>query len=213
MDYAPTPPITSTSKKASKSVMPVPELIVNKIRDPLNPYIPVKYVSYGPYKMINGFHVGVFEAFCPLSNTFNSYACYDFGQYPWGHSTVRGCMADICKRLGIGVGSDARNTCLPLHVFTGIIENDITSIDELIGPHGKFVKSLLNSQYMRDGYPTLDRIFSVLDLKDKACLRFIDKIEYRSFTLLDRYFGTLGKKTIYIVHVPWHFFIAKRLDF
>ena len=122
-------------------------------------------------------------------------------------------MAVICNRLDIKIGGGACNTCLPLHVFISIIENDIVSIDDLVKKHGKFVKSLLNSQYMRDGNPTVSRIFSELNLNDKACLRFIDKIEYRSFTLIDRYFGTLGKKTLYIVHVPWHFFIAKRLDF
>ena len=186
---------------------------VNKVSSPLNPYIPVRYVSYGAYKMVNGFHVGKFEAFCPLSNQFDKYVCYDFGQYPWGHSSVRGCMADIWNRIGIKISGGACNTCLPLHVFISIIENDIVSIVDLVKKHGKFVKSLLNSQYMRDGNPTVSRIFSELNLNDKACLRFIDKIEYRSFTLIDRYFGTLGKKTLYIVHVPWHFFIAKRLDF
>ena len=122
-------------------------------------------------------------------------------------------MAEICRRLGIAFGGNARNTCLPLHVFISIIENDLASIEELIGRHGKFVKSLLNSRCMRDGHPTITRIFSELNLQDKACLRIIDKIEHRSFTLLDRYFGSLGKRTLYIVHVPWHFFVAKRVEF
>ena len=122
-------------------------------------------------------------------------------------------FADTYRQLGIVIEGDACNTCLPLHVFISIIENDIVSIAELIEKHGMFVKGLLNSQYMRDGYPTLSRIFSELNLRDKACLRIIDKIEHRTFTVLDRYFGTLGKKTVFIVHVPWHFFMAKRLDF
>ena len=108
-------------------------------------------------------------------------------------------MADICRQLGIVIGGDACTTCLPLHVFISLIENDIVSIGELIKKQGKFVKGLLNSQYIRDGYPTLVRI--------------IDKIEHRTFTVLDRYFGTLGKKTAFIVRLPWHFFIAKRLEF
>ena len=122
-------------------------------------------------------------------------------------------MTEIYRRLGIAFGGNARNTCLPLHVFISIIENDLASIEELIGRHGKFVKSLLNSRCMRDAHPTITRILSELNLQDKVCVRIIDKIEHRSFTLLDRYFGTLGKRTLYIVHVPWHFFAAKRVEF
>ena len=65
---------------------------------------------------------------------------------------------------------------------------------------------------MRDGYPTLAKMFRVMQLDGKMCLRIIDKIEHNTFTLLDRFFGDIRKKKIYLAHVPWHFFLSKRLD-
>ena len=64
---------------------------------------------------------------------------------------------------------------------------------------------------MRDGYPTIAKMFDTLGINEKVCSKIIDKIDYDTFTLLDRYFGDITKKVIYITHVPSHFFIAKLL--
>ena len=120
-------------------------------------------------------------------------------------------MAIVCQKLGIRYGSNVRNTCLPLHVLIGIIDNGIMDIDELVDKHRPLISQLLNSRSMRDGYPTIAKMFDTLGINDKVCLRIIDKIDYDTFTLLDRYFGDITKKVIYITHVPWHFFIAKLL--
>ena len=121
-------------------------------------------------------------------------------------------MAFLCQKLGILPGSNVQNTCLPLHVLIGIIDNDIMTVDQILSSHRSFVYGLLNSTYMRDGYPTLAKMFRVMQLDGKVCLRIIDKIEHNTFTLLDRYFGDIRKKNIYLAHVPWHFFLSKRLD-
>ena len=66
---------------------------------------------------------------------------------------------------------------------------------------------------MRDGYPTLAKMFTVLQLWEKVCVRIIDRIEHDTFTLLDKHFGDRNRKTIYIAHVPWHFFLTKVITF
>merc|ERR1712242_632896 len=66
---------------------------------------------------------------------------------------------------------------------------------------------------MRDGYPTLAKMFTVLQLWSKVCVRIIDKIEHDKFILLDTHFGDLKNKIIYVTHIPWHFFLAKLIDF
>ena len=174
-------------------------------------FIPPEFIDYGAHKLFKGFHVGKFTAYCPLSQTFDSYVCNDHGQYPWGHSHVKGAMAIVCQKLGIRYGSNVRNTCLPLHVLIGIIDNGIMEIDELVDKHRPLISQLLNSRSMRDGYPTIAKMFDTLGINDKVCLRIIDKIDYDTFTLLDRYFGDITKKVVYITHVAWHFFIAKLL--
>ena len=121
-------------------------------------------------------------------------------------------MAVVCQKLGIAFGSNVRNTCLPLHVLIGIIDNGIMGIDELIGKHRALLYSLLNSRSMRDGYPTIAKMFDTLKINDRVCLRIIDKIDHDTFTLLDRYFGDITKRVIYLAHIPWHFFLAKVLD-
>ena len=122
-------------------------------------------------------------------------------------------LAVLCRKLGIFYGSNVQNTCLPLHVLTAIIDNDVMDIDEIVSKHRVFVKGLLNSRTMRDGYPTLAKMFSTMDLEGKICLRIIDRIEQDEFVLLDRYYGDISKVKIYIAHIPWHFFIAKMIDF
>ena len=86
-------------------------------------------------------------------------------------------------------------------------------IDDIVHRHYDFVKGLLNSRTMRDGYPTLAKMFNVMELQYKLCVRIIDRIEQDEFVLLDRYYGDRQKQTIYITHIPWHFFIAKLIDF
>ena len=162
--------------------------------------------------MIGGFHVGKFTAYCPLSQTLDPYVCHDHGQYPWGHSHTKGAMAILCQKLGIRSDSNVQNTCLPLHVLIGIIDNGIMTVDEICSRHRAFVRGVLNSRTMRDGYPTVAKMFRVMDLEDKICLRLIDRIEHNTFTLLDRFFGDIREKKIYLAHVPWHFFLAKWLD-
>ena len=121
-------------------------------------------------------------------------------------------MAILCRKLGILYGSNVQNTCLPLHVLIGLIDNGIITVDEIFSKHRALVHGLLNSRSMRYGYPTIAKMFRVMELKEKVCLRIIDKIEYNTFTLLDRFFGDIRKKKIYLAHVPWHFFLTKRLD-
>ena len=110
-------------------------------------------------------------------------------------------------------GSNVQNTCLPLHVLTAIIDNDVMDIDDIVSKYRVFVKGLLNSRTMRDGYPTLAKMFSTMHLHGKICLRIIDRIEQDEFVLLDRFYGDIMKKKIYIAHIPWHFFIARAIDF
>ena len=114
-------------------------------------FYPPEFEDYGPHRLLKGFHVGRFTAYCPLSQTFDSYVCRDYGQYPWGHSPFRGAMAVLCRKLGILYGSNVENTCLPLHVLTGLIDNDVIEIDDIVSKHYNFVKGLLNSRAMRDG--------------------------------------------------------------
>lgn len=175
-------------------------------------YIPVRYISYGKYKMVNGFHVGTFSAYDPIKDNFAKFICEDHGQFPWGHSSRTGTMAELCKSLGIKRASNACNTCLPLHLFICLMDRKIISFNMIISKYAGFVKSLLNTSHMRDGYPTLKKVFSKLKLYNKACVYLIDRIESNSFTILNRHVGTIDKETIYIVHVPWHFFRARKLD-
>merc|ERR1712038_2014521 len=73
------------------------------------------------------------------------------------------------------------------------------------------IHGLLNSRTMRDGYPTVAKMFRIMELEEKICLRIIDKIEHNTFTLLDRYFGDIRKKSIYLAHVPWHLFFGENV--
>ena len=175
-------------------------------------FLPLKYIDYGAHRLIDGFHVGKFTAYCPLSQTFDSYVCQDHGQYPWCHCHEKGAMAILCRKLGILYGSNVQNTCLPLHFLIGLIDNGIITVDEIFSKHRHLVHGLLNSRSMRDGYADIAKVFSVMELQENVCLRIIDKIEYNAFTLLDRFFGDIRKKKIYLAHVPWHFFLTKRLD-
>ena len=118
----------------------------------------------------------------------------------------------LCQKLGIRSDSNVQNTCLPLHVLIGLIDNNVLTVDEICSKHRALVYGLLNSRTMRDGYPTFAKMFRVMELEEKICLRIIDKIEHNTFTLLDRYFGDIRKKSIYLAHVPWHFFLGKMLD-
>ena len=102
-----------------------------------------------------------------------------------------------------------RDSC---DVLIGLIDNGIITVDEIFSKHRALVYGLLNSRSIRDGYPTIDNMIKVMELKEKVCLMIIDKIEYNTFTLLDRFFGDIRKKKIYLAHVPWHFFLTKRLD-
>ena len=121
-------------------------------------------------------------------------------------------MSFFYQKLGIRYGSNVRNTCLPLHVLIGLIDNNIVNFHDLFGKYRAFIHGLLGDRTMRDGYPTISKMFRILELNEKVCLRIIDKIEHDTFTVLDRYFGDIRKKTIYLAHVPWHFFLTKRLD-
>ena len=118
-------------------------------------------------------------------------------------------MAVVCQKLGITFGSNMRNTCLPLNVLIGIIDNGIIGIDELIDQFRAFLYSPLNNRSMRDGYPTIAKMFDTLEINDKVRLRIIDKIDYDTYTLLDRYFGDITKKVIYLAYIRWHFFLTK----
>ena len=122
-------------------------------------------------------------------------------------------MAILCRKLGILYGSNAENTCLPRHVLISIIDNDVMEVDDIVSKHASFVKGLLSSRTMRNGYPTLDKMFRVMKLHNRICLRIIDRIEQDEFVLLDRYYSNIKKKTIYLVHIPWHFFLAKPTGF
>lgn len=151
-------------------------------------------------------------AFDPITNTFADFICQDHGQYPWGHSAIRGSMAYICSRLDILSESNARNTCLPLHVTIALLETKVLSIKDVVELHGNFFRTFLSSTFMRDGLPTISSFFRRLKLTRKVCLRLINKIDAGQFMLLDKYFGLLSAPTIFIVHSNVHFFLAKKLD-
>jgi len=175
-------------------------------------YIPDEHVYYGTHKKINAFHTGTFTAYCPVEDSFNVYVCQDHGQYPWGHCPVRGTMAYVCKYLGILFGCNARNTCLPLHLTIGLLENGILSLDEIIGQHRKFFRSFLSTTHMRDGSPTITSFFGKLNLWKKAYVHVISAIDADKFVLRDKFYGSLTVYTIYIVHVGVRFFLAKKFD-
>ena len=213
------PPLYKIKSKVSSTMSDCKLIQANYVQAPhkskvskLRSFLPAAYLDYGPHRLINGFHVGKFTAYCPLSRTFDSYVCHDHGQYPWGHSHVKVSMVMLCQKLGIRSDSNVQNTCLPLHVLIGLIDNNVLTVDEICSKHRALVHGLLNSRTMRDGYPTVAKMFRIMELEEKICLRIIDKIEHNTFTLLDRYFGDIRKKSIYLAHVPWHFFLGKMLD-
>ena len=172
----------------------------------VNIYLPAKYVSYAPYRSTNGFHIGVFSAYDPLSNSFAKYICNDFGQYPWGRSSYRGTMAYICHRLDIQIRSNVCNTCLPLHVTIGLLEKIVLSIRDIVVTHGNFFRNFLSSSFMRDALPTINSFFRNLKLDNKVCVRIINAIEIDKFMVLKEYFGNTDTPTIHIVHSQVHYF-------
>ena len=103
-----------------------------------------------------------------------------------GHSPVRGAMAVLCRKLEIVYDGNVQNACLPLHLLTDIINNEVMDIDEIVSKHRVLLKGLLNSRTMRNGYPTRTRMFSIMGVQGKIYLRIIDRIEEEEFVLLDR---------------------------
>ena len=176
-------------------------------------FIPMKYIHYGPYRQIDGSHTGQFSAYCPVAKSFGNYVCYYYGQYPWGHSKVDGTMAYICSKLGITLMPNVRNTCLPLHVTIGLLEQKIISIDDVVIKFREFFITFFSSSFRRDGVPTIMSFVRKMKLADKVCIRIVNSIEVGHFTLMDRYFGKLTEKKIYIVHSYLHFFLVKHLNF
>ena len=73
-------------------------------------FMPNRYIHYGPYRLINGLHTGKSSAYCPISNSFSNYVCNDYGQFPWGYSSIYGTMAYICKELRLSEVSGICNT-------------------------------------------------------------------------------------------------------
>ena len=106
-----------------------------------------------------------------------------------------------------------RNTCLPLHITIGLLEQKIISIDDVVTKFRGFFITFFSSNFMRDGRPTIMSFVRKLRLADKVCIRIVNSIEVGKFTLLDRYFGKLTEKKIYIAHSYLHFFQVKHLDF
>merc|ERR1712001_452013 len=154
-------------------------------------FIPMKYIHYGPYRQIDGFHTGQFSAYCPIAKSFGNYVCYDYGQYPWGHSRVDGTMAYICSKLGITLMPNVRNTCLPLHVTIGLLEQKIISVDDVVIKFREFFITFFSSSFMRDGRPTIMSFIRKLNLADRVRIRIVNSIGVGNFPLLDRYFGKL----------------------
>lgn len=51
-----------------------------------------------------------------------------------------------------------------------------------------------------------------MDFQGRICLPIIDMIEQDEFVLLDAYYVDISNVEIFIVHIPWHFFLSKVID-
>ena len=121
-------------------------------------------------------------------------------------------MTYICHRLDIQLGTNVRNTCLPLYVTIGLLETNVLSIKDIVATHGNFFRSFLSSAFMRDALPTINSFLRNLKLGGKVCVRIINAIEIDKFMVLKEYFGNTDAPTIHIVHSQVHFFYAKKLN-
>ena len=122
-------------------------------------------------------------------------------------------MAYICKKLRLSEVSGICNTCLPLHVTIGLLEENILSINDVVNKYRKFFHCFFSTNFMRDGVPTFLSFIRNLNLADKVCIRVVNAIEVDNFVLLERYYGRLSCKKIFIAHSKIHFFLVKALDF
>ena len=162
-----------------------------------------------PHKISNGYNTGFINVFCNLSSRHIKLFCYDHGQYPWGRHKVKGLLAFICRSLSIG--ANARNTCLPLHVLIGLLHFNLTSLDDLLTVHKKFIKHLLSSSYMRTDVPTINAILNRFKLKDSVCFRRIIHLQHgssKNFILLNEHCGNIKKQQIFLIHSQNHFFLG-----
>ena len=107
---------------------------------------------------------------------------------------------------------NVRNTRLPLHVTIGLLEQKIISIDDVVIKFRYFLITFLSSAFMRDAIPTIMSFVKKMELADKVCMRIVNSIDVGNFALLDRYFGKVTEKKIYIAHSYLHFFLVKHLD-
>ena len=117
-------------------------------------------------------------------------------------------MAHICNVLQ--VRKSARNTCLALHIFIGLLYNKIVSLKNLL-EHKIFVKNLLSSNFQREDTKTIRAIIRKYKLQDQVCIRRIICLGGK-FPLNNDPFGNIEKKTVYLVHRNSHFFLALQLS-
>ena len=141
----------------------------------------------GNYKW---FQHSIMKVYCNLDRKEIALRCYDHGQYPWGRHQKQGLMAAICLHLGIN--TEARNTCLVLHIFIALLYHNIVTVSNLLKKHRTFVKNLLSATYMREDIPTLKAIFKRFNIKDKVCIRRIVHFSDKGFVLLNDYVGNFN---------------------
>ena len=171
-------------------------------------YFPAATLRAKRYRISKGYHVGPVLVSCSHHNKKIRLQCFDHGQFPWGRSRSKGAMARICKSLGISPSSGIRNTYLATHIFIGLLFKKIFTAEDLVSIFGKFMISLMSSNYKRDDTPTIKAIFRKLKLDGKICLRQVIHIPTEGFVLMSDFYGDLNKPTIYLMHKADHFFLG-----
>ena len=191
----------SRTRKKSNSVKPLDKCNSMEI------FFPFSQWDNGQHRLAKGYNIGLINVYCHLTSRKLQLHCYDHGQYPWGRHKSRGLMAHICKVLQ--VNESARNTCLALHIFIGLLRKKIITPTTIIEKHKTFVKNLLSSNFIREDSRTVLAILKRFKLQTKICIRRIVYIGDK-FMLLNDYFGDFKGLKLYLVYRCSHFFLGVR---
>ena len=171
-------------------------------------YFPAATLRAKRYRISKGYHVGQVLVNCLLQNKEIRLQCFDHGQFPWGRSRSKGAMARICNSLDISRSTGAGNTCLPTHIFIGLLHMNIFSAEDLVRTYGSFMKSFMASRHMRDDTPTIKAIFRKMKLDGIVCLRQVPYIPTKGFVLVNDFYGELSNPTIYLMQKTNQFLLG-----